>query len=130
MRPSASDRVTANRSVAYRIHEDTLRGRWYLTASWTNPPVQTVPLAAARANGLVGVDTNADHLAAWRLDEHGNPVGEPRRCGYDLTGTAQHRDAQARHCASRGCRPSSRPAGRPDPGPRPSRPGQGLGAVR
>ena len=30
-----------------------------------------------RAEGMVGVDTNADHLAAWRLDAHGNPVGEP-----------------------------------------------------
>jgi len=31
------DRVEANRAVAYRIHEDTARGRWYLTASWTIP---------------------------------------------------------------------------------------------
>jgi IS605 OrfB family transposase len=54
-------------------------------------------LATARAGGLVGVDTNADHLAAWRLDEHGNPVGQPLRFGYDLTGTASHRDAQVRH---------------------------------
>ncbi|MDX3246269.1 IS200/IS605 family accessory protein TnpB-related protein [Streptomyces sp. ME18-1-4] len=95
------DRVAANRAVAYRIHEDVQRGRWYLTASWTIPPVRTVPLAAARANGVVGVDTNADHLAAWRLDRHGNPVGEPRRFGYDLTGTAQHRDAQVRHALIR-----------------------------
>ncbi|MFJ9586135.1 IS200/IS605 family accessory protein TnpB-related protein [Streptomyces acidicola] len=95
------DRVTANRAVAYRIHEDVLRRRWYLTASWTIPPVQTVPLAAARTNGLVGVDTNADHLAAWRLDPHGNPVGHPLRFGYDLTGTAQHRDAQVRHALIR-----------------------------
>ncbi|MEU6195516.1 IS200/IS605 family accessory protein TnpB-related protein [Streptomyces sp. NPDC047061] len=96
-----ADRVTANRAVAYRIHEDTARGRWYLTASWTLPPVRTIPLATARANGLVGVDTNADHLAAWRLDRHGNPVGEPLRFAYDLTGTAQHRDAQVRHALIR-----------------------------
>ncbi|QOV34212.1 transposase [Streptomyces ferrugineus] len=96
-----ADRVTANRAVAYRIHEDVGRGRWYLTASWTIPPVQTVPLAAARAHGLIGVDTNADHLAAWRLDNHGNPVGEPLRFGYDLSGTAQHRDAQVRHALIR-----------------------------
>ncbi|GAA1507235.1 hypothetical protein GCM10009802_63010 [Streptomyces synnematoformans] len=91
------DRVQANRAVAYRIHEDTDRNRWYLTASWTIPPVKTVPLQAARAGGIVGVDTNADHLAAWRLDEHGNPVGAPRRFDYDLTGTTGHRDAQVRH---------------------------------
>ncbi|MFI7294267.1 IS200/IS605 family accessory protein TnpB-related protein [Streptomyces sp. NPDC050121] len=95
------DRAAANRAVAYRIHEDTARGRWYLTASWTIPPVRTVPLAAARANGLIGVDTNADHLAAWRLDRHGNPVGRPHRFGYDLTGTAEYRDAQVRHALIR-----------------------------
>jgi IS605 OrfB family transposase len=95
------DRVTAHRAVAYRIHEDTARGRWYLTASWTIPPIQTVPLEAARTGGLVGVDTNADHLAAWRLDQHGNPAGEPLHFGYDLTGTAGHRDAQVRHALIR-----------------------------
>jgi IS605 OrfB family transposase len=96
-----ADRVTANRAVAYRIHEDVDRGRWYLTASWTIPPVKTVPLEAARLRGLIGVDTNADHLAAWRLDDHGNPVGEPLRFGYDLSGTADHRDAQVRHALIR-----------------------------
>uniref|UniRef100_UPI00122E6A47 IS200/IS605 family accessory protein TnpB-related protein n=1 Tax=Streptomyces tailanensis TaxID=2569858 RepID=UPI00122E6A47 len=49
----------------------------------------------------IGVDTNADHLAAWRLDAHGNPVGAPLRFGYDLTGTAHHRDAQVRHALIR-----------------------------
>ncbi|MFC4471995.1 IS200/IS605 family accessory protein TnpB-related protein [Streptomyces xiangluensis] len=96
-----ADRITANRAVAYRIHEDTGRGRWYLTASWTIPPVQTLSLAAARAGGLIGFDTNADHLAAWRMDEHGNPTGNPRRFFYDLSGTAQHRDAQVRHALIR-----------------------------
>ncbi|MFG3294641.1 IS200/IS605 family accessory protein TnpB-related protein [Streptomyces sp. NPDC048179] len=96
-----ADRVTAHRAVAYRVHEDVGRGRWYLTASWAIPPVQTVPLATARMHGLVGVDTNADHLAAWRLDQHGNPVGEPLRFGYDLSGTADHRDAQVRHALIR-----------------------------
>ncbi|MEV5847238.1 IS200/IS605 family accessory protein TnpB-related protein [Streptomyces sp. NPDC051985] len=96
-----ADRVTANRAVAYRIHEDTGRGRWYLTASWTIPTVQTVPLAVARIGGLIGFDTNADHLAAWRLDEHGNPTGRPRRFDYDLSGTSAHRDAQVRHALIR-----------------------------
>ncbi|MFF7842746.1 IS200/IS605 family accessory protein TnpB-related protein [Streptomyces ossamyceticus] len=96
-----ADRIHANRAVAYRIHEDTTRARWYLTASWTNPVVRTVPLATVRAGGLVGVDTNADHLAAWRLDTHGNPLGAPRRFGYDLSGSAAHRDAQMRHALIR-----------------------------
>ncbi|MFF3792947.1 IS200/IS605 family accessory protein TnpB-related protein [Streptomyces sp. NPDC001981] len=96
-----ADRITANRAVAYRIHLDTERGRWYLTASWQRPAVQTIPLAAACARGVVGVDTNADHFAAYRLDRHGNPVGDPHRFGYDLSGTAGHRDAQIRHALTR-----------------------------
>ncbi|MFJ9864397.1 IS200/IS605 family accessory protein TnpB-related protein [Streptomyces sp. NPDC101165] len=96
-----ADRTAANRAVAYRIHEDVQRGRWYLTASWQIPPVKTVPLVQARAGGLVGVDTNADHLAAWRLDVHGNPVGKPHRFDYDLSGTAKHRDAQVRQALIR-----------------------------
>ncbi|MCX5342867.1 IS200/IS605 family accessory protein TnpB-related protein [Streptomyces atratus] len=96
-----ADRVTANRAVAYRIHLDTDRGRWYLTASWQRPVVHTIPLATARARGVIGVDTNADHFAAYHLDRHGNPVGEPRRFFYDLPGTADHRDAQIRHALTR-----------------------------
>jgi hypothetical protein len=87
--------------VGYGIHYDVGRDRWYLTASWQIPPVKTVPLETARAGGLIGVDMNADHLAAWRLDAHGNPVGEPRRFDYDLTGTASHRDAQVCHALTR-----------------------------
>ncbi|MDH6108656.1 IS605 OrfB family transposase [Kitasatospora sp. MAP12-15] len=95
-----ADRIEDNRAVAYRIHHDAARGRWYLDASWTRPVVRTVPLETARANGMVGVDTNADHFAAWRLDKHGNPVGEPHRFPYDLSGSAGHRDAQIRHAIS------------------------------
>jgi hypothetical protein len=96
-----AERVAANRAVAYRIHHDPRRGRWYLTASWQRPAVTTVPLDAALAAGCIGVDANDDHLASWRLDTHGNPVGEPRRFFYDLSGTAAHRDAQIRHALTR-----------------------------
>ncbi|MFF1845096.1 IS200/IS605 family accessory protein TnpB-related protein [Streptomyces sp. NPDC058217] len=96
-----ADRIQANRAVAYRIHLNTDRGRWYLTASWQRPAVQTIPLETARARGMIGVDTNADHFAAYRLDRHGNPVGEPHRFGYDLSGTVGHRDAQIRHALTR-----------------------------
>ncbi|WP_063736126.1 IS200/IS605 family element transposase accessory protein TnpB [Streptomyces sp. RTd22] len=96
-----ADRVSVNRAVAYLIHLDVARHRWYVTASWTIPPVKTVPLAQARAAGLIGVNTNADHLAAWRLDEYGNPVGDPRRFSYDLNGPATYRDAQVRHALVR-----------------------------
>ncbi|MFB6783088.1 IS200/IS605 family accessory protein TnpB-related protein [Streptomyces sp. NPDC056352] len=96
-----ADRVEAHRAVAYRVHLDTGRGRWYLTASWQRPAVKTVPLETARARGMIGVDTNADHFAAYRLDRHGNPVGGPHRFGYDLSGSAGHRDAQIRHALTR-----------------------------
>lgn len=95
------DRISANKAVAYRIHLDVARGRWYLTASWTRPVARTVPLETACAAGMVGVDTNADHFAACRLDVHGNPVGDPKRFFYELSGTADHRDAQVRHAISR-----------------------------
>ncbi|WP_371238610.1 IS200/IS605 family accessory protein TnpB-related protein [Streptomyces pimonensis] len=96
-----ADRVSADRAVACRIRLDTGRGRWYLTASWTIPPARTVPLAQARTGGLVGVGADTDHLAAWCLDEYGNPVGEPRRFSHDLSGSAAHRDAQVRHALIR-----------------------------
>ncbi|MFJ8109001.1 IS200/IS605 family accessory protein TnpB-related protein [Streptomyces sp. NPDC096132] len=95
------DRIEGNRAVAYRIHLDVQRSRWYLTASWTRPVGKTVPLEAARADGMVGVDTNADHFAAYQLDRNGNPMGDPRRFFYDLSGTADHRDAQIRHAISK-----------------------------
>ncbi|MFC8257545.1 IS200/IS605 family accessory protein TnpB-related protein [Streptomyces sp. NPDC057291] len=95
------DRIEANRAVAYRIHLDVERGRWYLTASWQRPVVKTIPLGTTRARGMIGVDTNADHFAAYRLDRHGNPIGDPHRFPYDLSGTAGHRDAQIRHALTR-----------------------------
>ncbi|WP_406215467.1 IS200/IS605 family accessory protein TnpB-related protein [Streptomyces canus] len=96
-----ADRVAANRAVAYRIHYDAGRDRWYLTASWQFPPTPALSIEAALAHGVIGVDMNADHLAAWRLDVHGNPTGAPRRFFYDLTGSAPHRDAQVRHALTR-----------------------------
>jgi IS605 OrfB family transposase len=72
-----------------------------VTASWQRSPAPVLPLAAALARGVVGVDKNDDHLAAWRLDVHGNPAGEPRRFCYDLSGSAARRDAQIRHAPTR-----------------------------
>ncbi|WP_217169995.1 transposase [Streptomyces sp. AC512_CC834] len=92
-----ADRIESNRAVAYRIQYDAERGRWYLTTSWQRPVVRTIPLETAQAKGMVGVDTNADRFAAYQLDISGNPVGDPRRFHYDLSGSADHRDAQIRH---------------------------------
>ncbi|MFF4140144.1 IS200/IS605 family accessory protein TnpB-related protein [Streptomyces sp. NPDC001698] len=95
------DRIVADRAVAYRIHLDVLRGRWYVTASWQRAAAPVPPLRAALARGVVAVDMNDGHLAAWHLDVHGNPVGAPRRFFYDLSGSAQHRDARIRHALTR-----------------------------
>jgi IS605 OrfB family transposase len=96
-----ADRVEANRAVAYRIHFSPDKQRWYLDAAWQRQQVPTVSLEALRAGELVGVDMNADHLAAWRLDPHGNPIGAPRTFGYDPSGGADRRDAQVRHTLTR-----------------------------
>jgi hypothetical protein len=90
-----------NRAVAYRLHHDPVRGRWYVTASWQRAATPVLPLETALARGVVGVDMNDDHLASWRLDTHGNPVGEPRHFFYDLPGSTAHRDAQIRHALTR-----------------------------
>ncbi|MCW2870314.1 MAG: transposase, partial [Streptomyces oryziradicis] len=89
-----ADRIAENRAVAYTISHDADRDRWYLTACWQPAPVPQLSLDTALAAGCIGVDANDDHLAAWQLDVHGNPVGGPHRFFYDLSGSADHRDAQ------------------------------------
>ncbi|MEU8102505.1 IS200/IS605 family accessory protein TnpB-related protein [Nonomuraea muscovyensis] len=95
------DRIETNRAVAYRIHLDIQRDRWYLDASWQRKDLPRVPLETLRAGQVIGIDMNADHLAAWRLDTHGNPIAAPRTFAYRLRGTADHRDAQIRHAITR-----------------------------
>ncbi|MEV6774071.1 hypothetical protein AB0N05_36100 [Nocardia sp. NPDC051030] len=95
------DRVEAAAAVAYRIHFDVERGRWYVDAAWQRRELPVMPLAALQDGEVIGVDFNADHLAAWRLDPHGNPVGAPRRFEFRQDGTATHRDAQIRHALTR-----------------------------
>ncbi len=56
----------------------------------------TGPLATARAAGLLGVDLNTDHLAAYRVDAHGNPLGAPHTVRFDTTGPPALRDARLR----------------------------------
>jgi IS605 OrfB family transposase len=61
------------------------------------PATGAVDLTAARAGGVVGVDLNADHLAATRVDASGNPVGRPVRIPLVLTGAcASTRDGRLR----------------------------------
>ncbi|MFF8763687.1 IS200/IS605 family accessory protein TnpB-related protein [Nocardiopsis dassonvillei] len=40
-------------------------------------------------------------VAAWQIDTHGNPTGNPRRFAFELSGSASQRDAQVRHALSR-----------------------------
>ncbi|WP_218003332.1 hypothetical protein [Nocardia concava] len=94
------ERVSSHRAVAYRIHYEVNRDRWYLTASWQPPTRAEIPLAAARASGVIAVDFNADHFAAYRIDRHGNPISGPRRFDFDMTGPASRRDAGLRHALS------------------------------
>ncbi|MFD9036043.1 IS200/IS605 family accessory protein TnpB-related protein [Streptomyces sp. NPDC059567] len=98
---AARKRALTPLSSARWAGADVTRGRWYVTASWQIPPTKTVSLSAALAGGVIGVDTNADHLAAWRLDVHGNPIGHPRQFFYDLTGSTDRHDAQLRHAVTR-----------------------------
>ena len=73
-----------------------VRGRGVRHPLNTIPPTPTLPMTAARVHGMLGVDTNADHLAAWHLDPHGNPIGAPLRFGYDLSGTTAPRSLAER----------------------------------
>jgi hypothetical protein len=100
-RGEGADRVHANRAVAYTVTFDPEHSRWYLTAAWQPAPVPQVTLGQAIAGGCIGVDTNDDHYAVWLLDPDGNPIGGPKRFGYDMAGTCDHRDAQIRHATSR-----------------------------
>lgn len=62
------------------------RLRTYLRLSWVGATPTPTALPVARSGGVVGVDLNADHLAAYRLDTAGNPVGRRVRVPLDLAG--------------------------------------------
>ena len=95
--PEWRARVAADRAVAYRIHYNPGKDRWYVDALWRPKDAPAMSLAALRSGEVIGVDLNADHLAAWRVDIHGNPIGRPRTFAYDLSGSSTRRDAQVRH---------------------------------
>jgi IS605 OrfB family transposase len=98
--------------VRYDIHFDPNRGRWYLDASWTATPAAPPGLDELRAGRVLGVDLNADHLAACVLDSSGNPVCEPSTIEVRTAGlAASRRDGRVRaaitalldHAQQRGC---------------------------
>lgn len=98
-----ADRVSASQSVRYDISYDPERGRWYLDAS-CSAPTHTVGLDALAGARLMGIDLNADHLAAHVIDAHGNPVGDPITIPLDLTGPASQRDGRLRAAVSEALR--------------------------
>jgi IS605 OrfB family transposase len=88
----------ATGAVSYTISFDPLKSRWYLDASWGMTAAPTPSLASLAASNTLGVDLNADHLAAWVIAPEGNPVGNPIRIELDLTGSTERRDGLLR-CA-------------------------------
>lgn len=97
-----ADRVRAGRAIRYDISFDPAKGRWYLDASWTHPVEEYAPTVQQLSAGhVLGVDLNADHLAAHVVDASGNPVGEPVTIPLNLTGLpASTRDARLREAIS------------------------------
>ncbi|MGW0117776.1 IS200/IS605 family accessory protein TnpB-related protein [Streptomyces sp. NPDC003327] len=97
--------VEAHRAVAYSVRFEGDRCR--LTASFSvatddlrSSADDGTLMASGLTGGVLGIDQNADHLAVWRLDPHGNPTGRPRRIDPGYGGPVSRRDAQVRHACS------------------------------
>jgi len=96
-----SARVSARSAVRYDISFDPARDRWYLAASWKTGPEPVPELDDVRSGPVLGVDLNADHLAACVLDGSGNPIGEPVTIAVDTAGLkASRRDGRVRAAIS------------------------------
>jgi hypothetical protein len=94
----------ASGAVRYDITLNPDRRRWYLAASWTVNPEPAPSVEQAVASGVVAVDLNADHLACWTIDHHGNPVGPPATIPLELDGLpASTRDGHLRAAISQVC---------------------------
>jgi IS605 OrfB family transposase len=97
-----ADRSTTRQSIRYDITFDADKNRWYLRASWSyKSDVPAVPLATLQAGPVIGVDLNADHLAAAIIDASGNPVSSPRTIALDVDGlSAGTRDGHLRQAVT------------------------------
>jgi IS605 OrfB family transposase len=92
-----AERVRDRRAVRYDISYEPHRGRWYLDASWTITPAPIGEFDELRDGHVLGVDLNADHLAACVLDSSGNPVGAPVTIPVDTARLrATRRDGRVR----------------------------------
>jgi hypothetical protein len=94
----------ASGAVRYDITLNPERQRWYLSASWKVDPAPIPSVEQAVARGLIAVDLNADHLACWTIDRHGNPAGRPVTIPLELDGLpASTRDGRLRTAISQVC---------------------------
>lgn len=93
-----AQRGADRRAVRYDITHDPAKDRWYLDASWKQEVLTAAPSIDELRNGpVLGVDLNADHLAACVLDGSGNPVGEPVTIPVATAGlAASRRDGRVR----------------------------------
>jgi hypothetical protein len=92
-------------AVRYDITLDPDRQRWYLAASWKVQPGTIPSVEQAVARGVMAVDLNADHLACWTVDHHGNPVGGPMTIPLALAGLpTATRDGRLRAAISEVCK--------------------------
>ncbi len=105
--PYRGDEVAAQAAsgaARYDITPNPDRRRWYLAASWkvNSGPIPSVEQAVA--GGVVAVDLNADHLACWTIDRHGNPVGGPVTIPLQMAGLpTATRDGLLRTAISQVC---------------------------
>jgi hypothetical protein len=94
----------ASGAIRYDITLDPDRRRWYLHASWKLRPKPIPSVEEVVAEGVVAVDLNADHLACWSIDQHGNPVGAPVTIPLQLAGLPETaRDGRLRAAISQVC---------------------------
>lgn len=73
-------------AVRYDIQYRPERGRWYLAASWRLPERAMPEVGEVLSRGVLGVDLNADKLAAWVLERDGNPRSRPGTLPLALEG--------------------------------------------
>ena len=84
--------ASADRPVGYAINYNADRERWYITASWSQPPKESPGVKEAAQSGrCLAIDVNSGHVDARILDVHGNPVGRPMREKIPEKGSSAHR---------------------------------------
>ena len=93
--------ASSDRAVGYAIRFDADRERWYITASWSQPPKESPGIKeAAKSGRCLAIDLNSGHVDARILDVHGNPVGRPIRKNIPEKGSSACRLGALREAVS------------------------------